>query len=139
MRDILKVYLSRNFLLAVLVLFIMFLFASAFQHDTIPFLPTQATFYAMVSVSIAAFLMTLWAQPDENKEAVLPEVMRYAIPTAIIAGVFALITYMLFYILSIEGVINMAYSERELLMLGWPTYLPSANTAGNVPACPFTT
>ena len=120
MRDILKIYLSRNFLLAVLVLFIMFIFASAFQYGATPFLPTQATFYAMVSVSIAAFLMTLWAQPDENNGAVLPEVLRYAIPTSIIAGIFAVITYMVFYLLTFNGVINVSYSVEELIYLGWP-------------------
>ena len=122
MRDILKVYLSRNFLLAVLVFFIMFIFASAFEYGATPFLPTQATFYAIVSVSVAAFLMTLWAQPDENKGAVLPEVMRYAIPTAIIAGIFALVTYMTFYLLTINGALVTVYPERELLMLGWPSF-----------------
>ena len=120
MRDILKIYLSRNFLLAVLVLFIMFIFASAFQYGATPFLPTQATFYAMVSVSIAAFLMTLWAQPDENNGAVLPEVLRYAIPTSIIAGIFAVITYMVFYLLTFNGVINVSYSAEDLIYLGWP-------------------
>ena len=120
MRDILKIYLSRNFLLAVLVLFIMFIFASAFTYGATPFLPTQATYYAVVSVSIAAFLMTLWAQPDENSGAVLPEVLRYAIPTAIIAGIFAVITYMVFYILSFNGLIDISYTVDELIYLGWP-------------------
>ena len=122
MRDVLKVYLSRNFLLAVLVLFILFVFASAFEYGATPFLPTQATFYALVSVSVASLLMTIWAQPDENKGAVLPEVLRYAIPTAIIAGLFALMVYITFYVLTFNGVIDIAYSEKELLMLGWPQY-----------------
>ena len=122
MRDILKVYLSRNFLLAVLVFFILFIFASAFEYGATPFLPTQATAYALISVSIAAFLLTLWAQPDENSGAVLPEVMRYAVPTAIIAGMFALATYTAFYLLTITGSIDIVYSEREILMLGWPTF-----------------
>ena len=123
MRDILKVYLSRNFLLTVLVFFIMFVFASAFTYGATPFLPTQATVYAFITVSIPAFLMTLWAQPDENKEAVLPEVMRYAIPTAIIAGTFALIVYMTFYVLTYNGIIDMDYTVRHMLMLGWPSYI----------------
>ena len=123
MRDILKVYLSRNFLLAVLVFFIMFVLASAFEYGATPFLPTQATFYAFVSVSIPAFLMTLWAQPDENKEAVLPEVMRYAVPTAIVAGMFALIVYLTFYILTMNEILVVDYTAREFLMLGWPSYI----------------
>ena len=122
MRDILKVYLSRNFLLAVLVFFIMFFFASAFAYGATPFLPTQATYYAIVSVSVASFLLTLWAQPDENNGAVLPEVMRYAVPTAIIAGVAALVVYMTFFLLTYNGVLEMNYTVDQLLILGWPSY-----------------
>ena len=123
MRDILKIYLSRNFLLTVLVFFIMFVFASAFEYGATPFLPTQATVYAFISVSIPAFLMTLWAQPDESREAVLLEVMRYAIPTAIVAGMFALIIYIIFYLLTYNGILDIEFSVRHLLMLGWPSYI----------------
>lgn len=122
MRDILKIYLSRNFILAFLVFFIMFVFASAFEHGATPFLPTQATFYAMVSVSVAAFLMTLWAQPDENNGSVLPEVLRYAIPTAVIASIMGLTVYIVFYLLTIDGSINNNYSELQMLLLGWPSF-----------------
>ena len=122
MRDILKVYLTRNFLLAVIIFAIMFIFASVFEYGATPFLPTQATFYAFVTVSIAAFLMTLWAQPDENNAAVLPGVLRYAIPTALIAGFFAIMTYLIFFVLTCNGMIEISYSERELLLLGWPSF-----------------
>ena len=137
MRDILKVYLSRNFLLAVLVFFILFVFASAFTYGAIPFLPTQATFYAIVSVSIAAFLLTLWAQPDENKEAVLPEVMRYAIPTAIVAGAFALIVYMTFYLLTYNGIMTLDCTIEQFLMLGWPSYIEGDPTQNLMAMCKY--
>ncbi|HKM13428.1 MAG TPA: HAD-IC family P-type ATPase [Candidatus Methanomethylophilaceae archaeon] len=92
MRDILKIYLTRNFALVVFILFTMLLLRSA------PIQPIQNTLYALMTVSIAAFLMTLWAKPEVNKDRILPEVIRFAVPTSIMIGVFGLIIYAIFYI-----------------------------------------
>ncbi|MDR3206395.1 MAG: HAD-IC family P-type ATPase [Candidatus Methanoplasma sp.] len=90
MRDILKLYLARNFVLAVLVLAILVMF------NRLPLLPVQNAYYALVSVSIAAFLMAIWAGPSDNKERVLPVVLRFAVPSAVLISVFALGVYVLF-------------------------------------------
>ena len=87
MRDILKLYLTRNFTLAVLFVFIYVLFGN------IPMIPIQNTFYAFISVSIMAFFMTIFAKPDENKELILPDVLRYCIPSSIMMAVMALVLY----------------------------------------------
>ena len=87
MRDILKLYLTRNFTLAVVFFFIYILFGN------IPMIPIQNTFYAFISVSIMAFFMTLFAKPDENKELILPDVLRYCIPSSIMLAVSALVVY----------------------------------------------
>ncbi len=92
MRDILKIYLTRNFTLVVFILFTMLLLRNA------PIQPIQNTLYALMTVSIAAFLMTLWAKPEINKDRVLPEVIRFAIPTSIMIGIFGLIIYAIFYV-----------------------------------------
>ncbi|MDR3283445.1 MAG: HAD-IC family P-type ATPase [Candidatus Methanoplasma sp.] len=90
MRDILKLYLVRNFVLAVLVLAILGIF------NRLPLLPVQNAYYALVSVSIAAFLMAIWARPSENKDRVLPVVLKFAVPSAVLISVFALGIYALF-------------------------------------------
>lgn len=87
MRDILKLYLTRNFTLAVVFVFIYVLFGN------IPMIPIQNTFYAFISVSIMAFFMTLFSKPDENKELILPDVLRYCIPSSIMLAFFALVVY----------------------------------------------
>lgn len=92
MRDILKIYLTRNFALVVFIIFTMLLVRNA------PLQPIQNTLYALMTVSIAAFLMTLWAKPEVNKDRVLPEVIRFAVPTSIMIGIFGLIVYAIFYI-----------------------------------------
>ncbi len=87
MRDILKLYLTRNFTLAILFIALFILFGN------IPMLPIQNTFYAFISVSVMAFFMTIFAKPDENKELILPDVLRYCIPSSIMIAVFALLVY----------------------------------------------
>ena len=66
MRDILKIYLTRNLVLALLFIAI-YIFVGY-----LPMLPIQNTYYAFVSVTIMAFFMTLFAKPDNNKELILP-------------------------------------------------------------------
>lgn len=87
MRDILKLYLTRNFAVALMFIFL-FIFAG-----NIPMVPIQNTFYAFMSVSIMAFFMTIFAKPDENKELILPDVLKYCIPAAITISIFALMLY----------------------------------------------
>lgn len=87
MRDILKLYLTRNFTLAVLFI-VLYMFLG-----NIPMIPIQNTFYAFISVSIMAFFMTLFAKPDENRSLILPDVLRYCIPSAILIALFGLLVY----------------------------------------------
>lgn len=116
MRDILKLYLSRNFVLAFMIALVFAFFGK------MPFLPTENAFYALATVSFAAFLMAIWAQPRENKGAILPDVLHYAIPTAAIMTLFGFIIYVLFYTLTMNGSIVIEYTTEQLAYLGWPTY-----------------
>lgn len=116
MRDILKLYLMRNFTLAFLVLILLLIF------NKTPLLPVQNAVYAFLTVSASAFLLTIWAKPSENKDLVLPSVMRYVVPTAITTTVFALIIYWVFYTsdFDLTGAIarmreSTGWTEAELL------------------------
>ena len=87
MRDILKLYLTRNFALAVMFVIIYLVLGN------IPLVPIQNTFYAFFSVSVIAFFMTLFAKPDSNKSLILPGVLRFAIPSAVYIALFGLLVY----------------------------------------------
>ncbi len=119
MRNILKLYLSRNFVLAMIIGVILI------GIGMIPLMPMQITLYAFVTVSITAFLMTIWAEPTEEKGAVLPGVLSYAVPAAVIIAVFAVIIYFGFYLSMNSGLISMELSAEELIaMLGEANYNP---------------
>lgn len=122
MRDILKLYISRNFVIALIIVLVLFIFGSTLPYGATPFLPTQATFYAIASVSIAAFLMTIWAEPSENKGAILPGVLRYVAPMAFIIAGFAFAVYLIFFFLTQNGTIVIDYSANQLALLGWPVF-----------------
>ena len=112
MRDILRLYITRNFVLAALVLVLLLIFAKC------PLRPIQNSLYALLTVSIAAFLMTLWAKPTENKDLVLPGVMRFVLPTTGTITVFALAIYAIFYFGTMEhwmdGAFELAPSYQEI-------------------------
>ena len=106
-RDILKVYLSRNFSLAVMYLVIFFFVG------TIPMIPAQNLFYVFVSVTVIAFFLTIFAMPDKNDELILPDVLQFVIPSAVIIGTLGIITYLVAGWLTMNGYIIMDYSYFE--------------------------
>jgi len=106
-RDILKVYLARNFALAIMFI------AVFFTIGMLPMLPIQNLFYAFVSVTVIAFFMTVFAQPDENKELILPNVLRFVIPSALTVGIIGAIVYALSWMLTSSGfiVLDLSYID----------------------------
>ena len=116
MRDILRLYLSRNFVLAFLVFVILLL------GRNMPLMPVQNTVYALMTVSVSAFMLTLWARPSDNKDMILPNVLRYVLPFASVTGVFALIVYIIFYlqIFDVDGMLGM-YNDLAV-RLGYSDY-----------------
>ncbi len=108
MRSILRIYLARNFVVAFMILFTLIFFQS------MPMLPQNNAFYALVSLSIPAFLMTIWAKPREQKGDVLPKVMRFAIPSAITISLFACIVYSVYYLGVMAGIMHLTFTPEQL-------------------------
>lgn len=98
MRDILKIYISRNFALAIIIAFGLIMTLSA------PFTPVQNFYYSFFATTVSAFFMAIWAHPGDNKDLVLPGVLRYTIPTAIWTGICALAIYVLVFNFADTGV-----------------------------------
>ena len=99
MRDILKIYLTRNIALA-----IMFIAIYVFI-GYLPMIPIQNTYYAFVSVTIMAFFMTIFAKPDDNKNLILPDVLRFCVPSAIMIAGVGLAVYAGFWTMSSNGIL----------------------------------
>ncbi|MBQ3685958.1 MAG: HAD-IC family P-type ATPase [Candidatus Methanomethylophilaceae archaeon] len=127
MRDILKLYLSRNFALAIMFILVMVCVGY------VPMIPIQNTFYAFVAVTVIAFFMTVFAKPEKNRELVLPDVLKFVIPAAITIGALGVLVYAGTWILVDRGdlVVDMEYMlqfvpedmastvDELFLMLSW--------------------
>ncbi len=96
-RDILKIYISRNLVVA-LMFIVIFLFVG-----NMPMLPVQNMVYAFIAVTIIAFFMTIFAKPDENKDLILPGVLRFSVPSAITISVISIIVYSIVWNLTANG------------------------------------
>lgn len=105
MRDILKIYLTRNLALA-----LMFIAIYVFI-GYLPMIPIQNTYYAFVSVTIMAFFMTVFAKPDDNKNLILPDVLRFCIPSAIMIAGFGLAIYAGFWMLNNGGYLHIDWQN----------------------------
>ena len=117
MRDILRLYLTRNFVLAIVV------FVLLIVMGRLPMLPVQNAYYAFVTVSIVAFLMSIWAQPSDNNKLVLPDVLKHCIPYAITISILALMVYLVFAVCTNEGYFPLGKSFYESMF--YNVYLPS--------------
>ena len=122
MRNILRLYLARNFVFAFMVFFIMIVISTIMDSSLSLFQPMQASFYALVSVGIVAFLMAIWAEPTEIKGAILPGVLNYAIPVALVLSIFAVGLYIVFYNLTLNGTLVIDFNEFQLLHYGIPEF-----------------
>ncbi len=100
-RDILKIYISRNFALAIMFAIVFFL------SGNLPLLPIQNLIYAFVAVSFISFFMTIFARPDNNKELILPDVLRFSVPSSVTIGAFAVVTYAIVWMMADKGIISL--------------------------------
>ena len=103
MRDILKLYLTRNFALAILFVFTYFLVGS------VPVIPIQNVFYAFISVSAIAFFMTLFSKPEGSSGLILPKVLKFAVPSAVCIAGFGIMVYAVTWMLVGNGTITPDY------------------------------
>ncbi|MDR0778679.1 MAG: HAD-IC family P-type ATPase [Methanomassiliicoccaceae archaeon] len=113
MRDILKMYLARNFVIAILVLLTAALF------HTPPLLPITNAVYAFLGLSIASFLMIIWAKPSKVEESVLPSVLKHAIPTALLISLFGFLLYCLFTLDGVHDILGITLTDAQRSIYGW--------------------
>ena len=113
MRDILKLYLVRNFVIAMMILLTVLIFSAP------PLVPITNTIYAFLGLSIASFFMVIWAKPSKIEGSILPEVLRYTIPTALLVSLFGIILYGIFYTDIVHDLLGIVLTPTELNEFAW--------------------
>lgn len=100
MRDILRLYITRNVILAILVFIMLIVFGTS------PMLPIQNTAYAAITISLAALMLTFWAKPTDDKGMILPKLIHYGAPVSVCSVAGGLIVYLLVYYATLGGYID---------------------------------
>jgi len=113
MKNVLRLYLARNFTLIFLLLLVFLFFGS------IPLLPTNGAYYAFLSVSIVAFLMTLWSRPQRITESILPRVVHFALPAAMLIAFFGFIVYSVYQLSILNGLMDIPFTTQQLDEFGY--------------------
>ncbi|MDR2699109.1 MAG: HAD-IC family P-type ATPase [Candidatus Methanoplasma sp.] len=113
MRDILRLYLTRNFVLAAVVGVLLL------ALGRVPMLPVHNAFYALASVSFAAFFMAIWARPSNNRTLILPGVLRFSIPMAVLIAGFGFGIYAVFLFCTGNGSFDLGYDFYHSMYEGY--------------------
>ena len=58
-----------------------------------------------------AFFMTIFAKPDDNKNLILPDVLRFCVPSAIMIAGFGLAIYAGFWMLNSGGYLHIDWQN----------------------------
>ncbi len=93
MQDILRLYMSRILCLAILIA------AIGFASDGFPFTPRQNAIISVITLSIPAFFLALWAKPGQIPHISLGrKLAHFVIPAVISIGMVGFAVY-LFYLI----------------------------------------
>ena len=84
--------------------------------------------YAFITVSISSLLLTFWAKPSDNREIILPRVIRYGAPVAALTVVMGLSIYLIVYYACVYG-----YLDTDAVLNSMAAYVNEGMFAPDVP------
>jgi cation-transporting ATPase E len=90
MYDVIKLFLTRTLFVAFLILG-----ATIIEVD-FPITPKQNSLLATLTVGIPAFALAIWAVPGRTPRRLLPTIVEFVIPAALVVAVISLAVYEFF-------------------------------------------
>lgn len=94
MYDVIKLFLTRTLFVAFLVLG-----ATLIEID-FPITPKQNSLLATLTVGIPAFALVIWAVPGRTPRRLLPTIVEFVIPAALVVALISLAVYQFFLTMS---------------------------------------
>lgn len=108
MGDILRLFLSRSFGLALMIA------AVAIVGVGFPSVPTHGTLYAFLTVAIPVFFLALWARPARPKQSFIQDVIPFVAPAALSVMAFGLIVYAMVYFGVMRDLLPVPVTQAQL-------------------------
>jgi cation-transporting ATPase E len=108
MTDILRLFLTRAFYVAMLIL------AAGYIEVGFPFQPKHITLLTLLTVGIPAFMLAMWARPAISRHSVFRSVLHFVLPAAFSILVFGLLVYALAFVLVSEDVWSFSITPEQI-------------------------
>lgn len=108
MRDILRLFLTRAFVVALLIL------AAKVIGLDFPFVPAHVTLLTFLSVAAPTLGLAIWARPEVSKTPLLKSVADFVLPAAITIFVFGLLVYVGYFVLVLTGNVEITLRPADV-------------------------
>lgn len=90
MYDVIKLFLTRTLFVAFLI------FGATLIEVDFPITPKQNSLLATLTVGIPAFALVIWAVPGRTPRRLLPTIVEFVIPAALVVALISLAVYQFF-------------------------------------------
>ena len=108
MGDILRLFLSRTFSVALIIL------ATGMIRLPFPTVPAHEFLYSLVAVGIPTFFLALWAKPKQPKQRLFASVLPFVIPANILIMMFGLIIFAAYYFGALKGLLPIEVTAEQI-------------------------
>jgi cation-transporting ATPase E len=108
MQDILRLFMSRTFAVALIIL------VSGYVGVGAPFLPTNNAAYAAFTVGVPTVFLALWAKVGTPSENRLRRTMELAAPASVLNMLFGIAIFAITYYLVLNKIVQLPISPEQL-------------------------
>ncbi len=112
MQDILRLFMSRTYTVALIIL------VAGFVGVGAPFLPTNNAAYAAFTVGIPTLFLALWAKVGPPAENRLRRMMQLAVPASLLNMILGIAIFAVTYYLALYEVVQYSISPEQLADFG---------------------
>jgi cation-transporting ATPase E len=108
MQDILRLFMSRTFSVALIFL------SAGFVGASVPFLPTNNAAYAAFTVGIPTVFLALWAKVGPPAENRMRRMMDLAVPASLLNMILGIAIFAVTYYLALRGVVQVSVAPEQV-------------------------
>jgi cation-transporting ATPase E len=108
MRDILRLFLTRALIVALLIL------SLAVVGVGFPFVPTHVSLLTLFTVGLPTLSLATWARPAQSKQGLFRSVLTFVLPAAISVFVFGMLLYVGYFIVVATNALEVAVTSEDI-------------------------